>query len=106
MLFALMLEAFCFSIVLFMLGHGLDADGFLLSVAELLVLEHLFVLLLLSLLLQTHLLVVTISITLTNIDDVIGFLLCFLNFFPGLNTEVLKQNWLPFIPLALGVRFY
>ncbi len=83
-LLSLSFETFSLTIVFLGLCHLLVADSLLLVQTVLLVAHLQLVLLLLSLLGQSHLLVLSLGIALSDIDNVVGLLLGLLNFFPGL----------------------
>jgi hypothetical protein len=84
MLLSLSLETFSLTIVFLCLSHLLISNRFLLVQTVLLVSHLQLVLLLLSLLGKSHLLILSIGITLSHIDNVISLFLGLLDFFPCL----------------------
>ncbi len=83
-LLSLSLKTLSLPVVFLSLGHLLVADSLLLVQTDLLVPHLQLVLLLLALLGQSQLLVLSFSVALSHIDDVVGLLLGLLDFLPGL----------------------
>jgi len=70
------------------LGHLLNTNSFLLIQTVLLVAHHLFVLFLLSLVVQRLFVLVVVLVTLTHPNDIISLLLGLLNLLPSLHAWV------------------
>jgi len=74
------------------LGHLLNTNSFLLIQTVLLVAHHLFVLFLLSLVVQRLFVLVVVLVTLTHPNDIISLLLGLLNLLPSLLFFLLEKG--------------
>ena len=90
-LLRLVLQALGLPVVFFGLGHLLDANGFLLVLALLLVAHHKLVLFLLTLGRNMLLCVVLFCVPLAHVDDLVGFLFRVLNLLPSLQKTSAKE---------------
>jgi hypothetical protein len=84
-LLTFLFQSFSFSVISLRLTHLLISNCFLLLHTKLLITKHLLSLFLFALLLKWHFVVKRFSVSLSYINNVVSFLFCFLNFFPGLD---------------------